>query len=228
MQAIDSFIDTLTFGQKITTETRDRLCAGLTCLSVEPGADILHPGDEVDGVYFVRSGAIRVYYIDAAGHEGTLYWIEPGESCILALNSLFTEIPYPAWAAAEESGVEIVTVPGAVFRDLFSREPALQKFLFEQLSERVFSLLRRLEESMRLPQEERLILLLLAQADEDGIIHLSQDKLARHLGTIREVVSRLLRNLVSQGLISLAPRRITVLDRERLEKLVPEAEYPVT
>lgn len=71
----------------------------------------------------------------------------------------------------------------------------MQRFL----SERVFSLLQLLEGVMRLPQEERLELLLLAQADEGGIIRLSQDKLARHLGTIREVVSRLLRNSPARG-----------------------------
>ena len=74
---------------------------------------------------------------------------------------------------------------------------------------------------MRLPQEERLILLLLGQADEAGIVRLSQEKLARHLGTIREVVSRLLRNLAAQGLIALAPRKIALIDRPRLQRMVP-------
>jgi CRP/FNR family transcriptional regulator len=167
----------------------------------------------------IRSGSIRVYYLDAEGREGTLYWIEAGQSCILALNSLFTEIPYPAWAEAEANGVEILTVPGSLFRELFSREPSAQRFLFEQLSERVFELQKLLERTMRLPQEERLILLLLAHADLNGTVHLSQEKLARHLGTVREVVSRLLRNLASQGLIATAPRRIMLLDKRRLAQM---------
>lgn len=219
MQGNRGSAEALEFFRHMSSATRARLFEGAQQKSFAAGADILHPGDQVDGVYLVRSGAIRVYYIDQAGREGTLYWIEPGESCILALNSLFTAIPYPAWAAADKNGAEIVTIPGATFRELFANDTALQKFLFEQLSSRVFSLLRLLEGAMRLPQEKRLALLLLTQADAGGIVHLSQDELARHLGTIREVVSRLLRNLVGQGLVSLAPRQVTILDRTRLEAL---------
>jgi len=219
MQTAEDLVEAFAFTRGMAPDARSRLFAAAQRQSLAPGADILHPGDPVDGVYLVRAGAIRVYYIDAAGREGTLYWIEPGESCILALNSLFTRIPYPAWAAAETEGAEILAVPGTVFRELFSHDSAVQTFLFEQLSGRVFSLLRLLEETMRLPQEKRLALLLLSRADEEGVVALSQEELARHLGTIREVASRLLRNLAGQGLIALAPRRIRLLDRARLQAL---------
>lgn len=226
METPNDAIEGFAFVQDMTPEARARIRRDMTAKSAPPGADILSPGDRVDGVYLVRSGSIRVYYIDPEGREGTLYWIEPGQSCILALNSLFTGIAYPAWAAAEENGVDILSIPGPVFRELFSQEPTVQTFLFEQLSTRVFSLLRTLEESMRLPQEQRLLLLLLDKADEQGVVRLSQEVLARHLGTIREVVSRLLRNLAAQGLVQMAPRRITLLDRNRLEALIHESTKP--
>lgn len=208
------------FARGMQPEALAYLNENITRTVVAAGEDILHPGDTVNGVFLVKSGNIRVYYIDPEGREGTLYWIEPGESCILALNSLFSDMPYPAFAAADTEGVEFLTLSGHVFRELFAKDPAVQGFLFEQLSGRVYSLLYSLEQSMRLPQEERLVLLLLARADEEGVICLSQDRLARDLGTLREVVSRLLRNLASQNLISLAPKRITILDRRRLQELV--------
>jgi len=223
MKVSEDILDSFAFTRDMCAATRVRLHADLTRTILPPGKDILHPGDTVSGVYLVRSGAIRVYYIDPDGREGTLYWIDPGESCILALNSLFTEIPYPAWASADDSGAEVLSISGAVFRELFALEPAAQRFLFEQLSGRVLSLLQLLEGAMRLPQEERLVVLLLTQADAMGVVHLSQHKLAKHLGTIREVVSRLLRNLANQGLIALAPRKVTILDRERLRLMTPKA-----
>jgi len=219
--------ETFAFAARMAPEAQKRLIGAARRQVIAPGMDILSPGDPVNGVYLVRSGAIRVYYIDPTGREGTLYWIAPGESCILALNSLFSEIPYPAWAAADAEEVEILSVPGPVFRELFSRDTAVQAFLFEQLSGRVFSLLRLLEEAMRLPQEKRLAVLLLAKADTQGVVSLSQEELARHLGTIREVVSRLLRNLVAQKLIALAPRRITILDPARLRAVADAAPDPV-
>ena len=104
-----------------------------------------------------------------------------------------------------------------MFRELFSVEPAAQRFLFNQLSGRVFSLPQLLEQRMRLPQEERLVALLLAKAADTGIVDLSQDELALHLGTSREVVSRLLRNLANQDLIESGLRRIALRDVARLK-----------
>ena len=212
-------LDEFAFLRELGPEARARLVQELMPRTIAPGAGILCPGDAVDGVYLVRAGSIRVYYLDAEGREGTLYWIGPGQSCILALNSFFTKIPYPAWAEAEAEGVELLSSPGPAFRMLFAAEPVAQRFVFEQLSARVFELLRLLEKTMRLPQEERLILLLLSQADADGVVHLSQERIARHLGTIREVVSRLLRHLAARGLIALAPRRVQLLDRLRLARM---------
>jgi len=209
------------FAKGMQEDTLAVLRENISQTVVPPGEDILRLGDTVSGVFLVKSGAIRVYYIDADGREGTLYWIEPGESCILALNSLFSDMPYPAWAAADTEGVEYLTLSGETFRQLFAQDPAVQGFLFEQLSGRVYALLGTLEQAMRLPQEDRLILLLLARADESGVICLSQERLARDLGTHREVVSRLLRNLAGQNLISLAHKRIVIMDRSRLEAMVP-------
>lgn len=214
---------TFPFTDDLSAEARARLRDAVSLQVVPAGADILHPGDAVEGAYLVRAGALRVYYVDAKGHEGTLYWIEPGESCILALNSLFSDMPYPAFAAAEGKGAEILHVPGTMFRELFTVEPAVQRFLFDQLSGRVFGLLQLLEERMRLPQEGRLVSLLLAQSDDAGVVKLSQEQIAGHLGTSREVVSRLLRNLASERLVDTAPRRIALLNRERLTAMVEDA-----
>lgn len=219
MSAPSDLLDCIGFAGDLTATSQVDLLSKLEVMKVPAGTDILHPGDAVDGVYFVRAGSLRIYYIDERGHEGTLYWIEPGESCILALNSLFTEVPYPAFAAAEGDGAEIVSVSGCIFREIFAHEPAAQKFLFEQLSARVFALLRTLEQKMRLPQETQLILLLIDKADQDGTVQLSQDRIARHLGTVREVISRLLKNLASQGLIETGHGLVRITNRSGLEAI---------
>ena len=219
MRCPSEMLDDFAFIADMSADTRARLDASLDYAAVPPDTTILSPGDVVNGVYLIRSGSVRVYYLDPDGNEGTLYWIAAGQSCILALNSLFTDIPYPAWAETEGDGAEILTIHGPLFRELFSSEPSSQRFLFEQLSMRVFELQKLLERTMRLPQEQRLVLLLLEHADADGTVRLSQDKLARHLGTVREVVARLLRHLASRKLIETAPRRIKLVDRPRLEKL---------
>ena len=79
------------------TETHRHELASLAPHRVEPRRMVLQRGDAVDGAYLVVSGSLRVYYITEGGREATLYHVEPGGACIVALSSSFRSAPYPAW-----------------------------------------------------------------------------------------------------------------------------------
>src|SRR3954451_18033924 len=75
---------------------------------VPAGRALLERGDEVDGAYLIVGGSLRVYYINPEGREATLYHVEPGGTCILALTSAFNQQPYPAWVEAVAEGAALV------------------------------------------------------------------------------------------------------------------------
>ena len=77
--------------------SRELLAASIKRLACDGGVPLVARGDLVAGAYLVEKGALRVYYVSAEGREGTLYWVEPGQSCVLALNCLFSCLAYPAW-----------------------------------------------------------------------------------------------------------------------------------
>jgi CRP/FNR family transcriptional regulator len=160
-----------------------------------------------------------VYYLTADGHEATLYRVRGGETCILALTAAFGEERYPAWVETDRAELQYVLVPGEVFRDLYHREPSFREFVFEVLSGRVFELMTRMEQLGSMSVEQRLASFLLADADEDGVVAMSQARLAAHLGTAREVVFRALRSLSCAGLVRTARGRVQVLDAEGLAEL---------
>jgi CRP/FNR family transcriptional regulator len=81
-----------------------------------------------------------------------------------------------------------------------------------------FGLLATLERAIRLPLEARLIHLLLDLADEAGIVAMSQERLAAHLGTSREVVSRIVRTLAAAALLEVAYGKVRLLDSEALAR----------
>jgi CRP/FNR family transcriptional regulator, anaerobic regulatory protein len=192
------------------------LRAGMTHTALEAGKVVLQQGDEVSGVFLVRRGSLRIYYVTPEGREGTLYWVLPGQSCILALNCTFSLMPYPAWVEADRGPTEVSIIPGGLFRRLFDAEPAVQRFAFDALCGQLQELMSELHGAMTRGLEQRLARLLLALADGSGVVLMSQERLAQHLGTAREVVSRALRNLASSGRISLSPRTITIVDRQGL------------
>ena len=177
-----------------------------------PRRSVLRRGDPAGGAYLVVGGALRVFYVSAAGREATLYHVEPGGTCVLALTSTFAGEPYPAWVEAGPSGGDVVRVPPALFQRLFDREAAFREFVLAALSARIFELMCALEEAGSVIVERRVARYLLKRRELDGSVRVSQIGIASELGTAREVVYRALRALSARRLIETGRMRIRILD----------------
>jgi len=180
---------------------------------------LLSRGDPVDGAYLVVGGAIRVFYLTQEGREATLYRVEPGGTCILALTATFNREPYPAWVESGPRGVSLVRVPSVPFRRLFDTEVAFRDFIFGVLSGRVFELMQVLEEAGTARMEQRLAKFLLRGAGADRTVQASQARIASELGTAREVVFRTLRSLSNRGLVKTGRVCVSILDPEGLQRV---------
>jgi CRP/FNR family transcriptional regulator len=171
---------------------------GLVSKDCAPNASVLHKGQRISGAYFVVRGRLRVFSLAPNGTEATLYFIDPGETCVFALNSLFNDLLYPAWVQAEPA-TTVALIPGPIFRELFQREPAVQDVTVRALSTLVFRLMGELEQVHAYKLDQRLANLLLLHASAEGELPMTQRQMAHHLGTTREVVARLMRELVASG-----------------------------
>lgn len=210
------------FLARASAPTRE-VVATLPVRQAAPRTMVLRPGDPVEGVYLVTGGSLRVYYVTAHGREATLYWVRPGQTCVLALTAAFRRESYPAWVETGEERLRFVLLPGELFRQLFDTEPAFREFVFEVLSGRVFALMTALEDVASLRVDERLAGLLLRERDVDGTVRMNQSELAGHLGTAREVVSRTLRSMSARGLVATSRGRVDVLDSAGLRALAAGA-----
>jgi CRP/FNR family transcriptional regulator len=177
------------------------------------GKRLLRQGDFANGAYLVLAGELRVYYLAADGREATLYRVEPGGTCVLALTSTFSDEPYPAWVEAGEKGSTFARLPGAELRRLLDTESAFRSFVFRIMSGRIFELMLALEEAGTAHMEER-VARYLAKRCEGGAteVRATQARIASELGTAREVVFRALRSLAQRNLIETGRMRVRVLD----------------
>lgn len=157
---------------------------------------IINKGNSVAGAYVVVHGRLRVYSISPSGNEATLYFINPGEVCILALNCIFNNLQYPAWVQTEADTC-VGVIPSLTYRTLFQNEPSIQNLTVHALSVLVFRLMEELEEVHSLNLNERLAKFILARTAGNGQLNMTQGELAAHLGTTREVVAKLLRKMVA-------------------------------
>lgn len=202
----------------LSAASSDLLAASVRRIACADRTSLIACGDMVTGAYLVERGALRVYYISAEGREGTLYWVEPGQSCILALNCMFSRLAYPAWVESE-GHTEVAIVPGDVYRRLFAAEAAIQGFTFNALSSRLFELMALIEETASQGLEARVAAFLLRRSKGETEIAMTQEQIARHLSTSREVISRVLRGLAARRLLETTQGRITLLDSSGLRLL---------
>jgi CRP/FNR family transcriptional regulator len=208
------------FFARLTAVGRQELGA-LPVKRAAPGAHVLRRGDPTNGAYLVVAGSLRVYYTTSEGREATLYHVEPGGTCVLALSATFENGPYPAWVDAGPAGGGFACVPNAAFRRLLDTESAFRDFVFGAMSGRLFELMRTLEETASTQVEQRVARYLLRQhaREVDGTVRVSQAGIAAELGTAREVVFRALRSLVETKLIETGRMRIRILDVDGLVRL---------
>lgn len=173
-------------------------------------------------VPLILSGTVRVYKMGETGREITLYRVSPGEMCILSSTCALTgqDARLPAVAVAE-TDVDLLAVPSHIFRRLLRERPELQGILNRVLTERLAEMMMVVDEVAFGRVDLRLAELLVRSA-KDGAINATHAQIAMELGSAREVVSRLLKELERRGLVRLGRARIDVLDAAGLRRLIAE------
>lgn len=166
-------------------------------------------GDACAAIAFLLAGEVRVYKYGESGREITLYGIGPGETCILNASCILGHNAYPANAVTVGAG-EMLLIPAHEFRRLLGVHEAMRAFVFSILSERLTEVMELVHEVAFGRMDERLLEYLIEKS-ADGLLLATHQRIANDLGTSREVVSRLLKELERRGKVSLARNSVTLL-----------------
>jgi CRP/FNR family transcriptional regulator len=204
---------------ELSPEGRQLLLDGVQRVRLQTPGEVIHKGQQVSGAYLVTRGQLRVFTYTPQGKEATLYFIRPGETCVLALNCLFNDLRYPAWVESD-AGTDVAVIPGPLYRRLFEAEASVQNMTVKALSTLVFRLMDELEQIHSFNLNQRLASFLLNHANEAGEVRLTQQALAGHLGTSREVVARVMQGFSSEGLVETGRGRMRILDTEGLAQRI--------
>ncbi|HUJ76113.1 MAG TPA: Crp/Fnr family transcriptional regulator [bacterium] len=177
---------------------------------------LVRDGRECAYLPFVLQGALRVYKASDTGKELTFYRIEKGESCILTTTCILSGGIFPAIAEAE-GATEVLLVPSKMLLRLVDESPHWRRFVFSQFTQRLTSALTLVEEVAFRHVDDRLAAFLVRAAGAGSTVRRTHGGLADELGTSREVVSRILKDFESAGIVTISRGSIRILDRPALE-----------
>jgi CRP/FNR family transcriptional regulator len=179
------------------------------------GSVLFRPGQPCGGFPLLLEGAVRVSQTAPSGREIALYRVEPGEGCLLSGGCLLGRSDYAASGIAE-SDVTVLKIPPALFHALLIEHEPFRRFVFGMYGERLAQVMALVEEVAFRRLDARLAQLLVQRGP---VVAATQQTLADELGSVREIVSRLLRQFEERGWVELARGRIVVHDARALADL---------
>ena len=202
--------------------TLERIASRAIVRQVSAGTQMFGERQPCSGFPLVLSGNIRVVQRYPNGREMQLYRVSPGESCVLSSSCLLGRTQYPATGTAE-TDVELAVIPPDAFRELVVEDSSFREYVFSLFGERLASLLALVEAITYQKLDQRLAALLVRRTKDGPTIAATHQVIADELGSVREIVTRLLRSFEDRGYVELGRERIRVLDATALGELTRPA-----
>lgn len=185
-------------------------------IEVPEGTTVFQPGSECGNYLFLVDGTVRVQMVAENGREIVLYRVSGGQTCVMTTACLLAHQNYGAEGVAE-TDIVAVGISDPVFRRLLGTSEAFREFVFSAYGERLADLMVLVEEVAFRRLDLRLADFLLKHMGDDGIIASTHQALAVELGSVREVVSRVLKEFERQGWVKLSRGQVTVLNGAGLQ-----------
>ena len=177
-----------------------------------PGELIVNEDTTVRSIPIITEGSVKVLQSDDTYREMVLYYLRPGETCIMSLLAgLYNDTSKVKAVAEEES--EVVFIPIDKMRQLIADHPEWLDYIFQIYHKRFEELLDVIDAVAFKNMDERLLQFLQKRTEvmDSKTLSMTHDQLAQELGTAREVISRLLKKMEEKGLVRLARNKITLL-----------------
>lgn len=205
---------------KLEPGQRQILESSLRQRSVKKG-EMIHSGDmDCTGLYLVESGQLRAYILSEEGREISIYRLFPRDICLFSASCIMRSIQFQVNIQAEKDSL-LYLVPAEIYKGLMEQSAPLANYTNEIMASRFSEVMWLIEQILWKSFDKRLAAFLLEESSLEGspVLKITHELIARHLGSAREVVTRMLRYFQGEGMVKLSRGAIELSDPEALEAL---------
>lgn len=205
---------------KLTATQQDRLLKVSAKRTVAAGTVLHRGGADCMGLVLVRSGRLRAYILSEEGREITIYRLFERDMCLFSASCMMRNIQFDIIVEAERDS-EIWVIPANIYKELIDESLAMATYINDLMASNFSEVMWLMEQIMWKSFDKRLAAFLLEESilEETDKLTITHEKIANHLGTAREVVTRMLRYFQSEGYVNLSRGTVELTDREGLEDL---------
>lgn len=208
---------------KLTDAQQERLLTAAEIRSAK-GGTVLHNGSmDCLGLLLIRKGQLRVYTLSSEGREITLYRLFDLDTCLFSASCVMPDIQFDVVVEAEKDS-EFYILPSCLFKDMMEQSAAIANYANQLISSRFSEVMWLMEQIMWKSFDKRLAKFLLEESGLENSRHLklTHERIANHMGTAREVVTRMLRYFQNEGMVNLTRGTIELTAPEKLAQLCGE------
>lgn len=206
--------------RKLTKEQQKRIQEAVTEKSVEKGT-VLHDGAaDCTGLLVVQSGMLRAYILSEEGREITLYRLFERDVCLFSASCMMSGIQFEVTIEAEKD-TRVWVIPTKVWKQLNEESAVLANYTNELMADRFTNVMWLIEQIMWKSFDKRLAEFLLEEVSVEGtsLLKITHEVIGNHLGTAREVVTRMLRYFQNEGMVKLSRGMVEITDIAGLEEV---------
>ena len=205
---------------KLNREQQQRLSDVTELQQIKKGT-VIHDGSpECKGMVLVKSGQLRAYLLSEEGREITICRFFEMDICLFSASCVMPNMMFDVFIEAEKD-TEIFVIPACLYQNLMDESLPLSTYSRDLITNHFSEVMWLMEQIMWRSFDKRLAGFLVEEAriDETDSLKITHEKIAAHMGTAREVVTRMLRWFQSEGMVKLTRGTVELTDKKALQKL---------
>ena len=215
-----NFSDYFPIWDQLTTSEQEQLSRSAVKRSV-PAGTLLHNGSaDCLGLLVLCSGQLRAYINSEEGREITIYRLFDMDMCLFSASCMMRSIQFEVTIEAEKD-TELWVIPAEIYKTIMEESAPVANYTNELMATRFSDVMWLIEQIMWKSLDKRVAAFLLEEAsiEETNELKITHETIANHLGSHREVITRMLRYFQSEDMVKLSRGTVTILDEKKLEAL---------
>lgn len=199
---------------------KNRILDSLITRQIKKGTLIHNGSMDCTGLLLVKHGQLRAYILSDEGREITLYRLFDMDICLFSASCIMRSIQFDVTIEAEKD-TDLWIIPAEIYKSIMEESAPVANYTNELMASRFSDVMWLMENIMWKSLDKRLAAFLLEERTLEGdtTLKLTHEMIANHLGTAREVVTRMLRYFQREGMVKLARGTVEIVDEEKLRKM---------
>ena len=208
---------------KLSTAQQNQISDSLITRKVKKGTVVHNGSMDCTGLLLVKAGQLRAYILSEEGREITIYRLFDRDMCLFSASCMMRSIQFEVTIAAEKD-TDLWIIPVEVYQSIMAESAPLANYTNEIMATRFSDVMWLIEQIMWKSLDKRIAAFLLEEISIEGTdtLKITHEIIANHLGSPREVITRMLKYFQNEGMVKLSRGTVEITDAEKLEELCDE------